>query len=105
VNAGRPTRVLVLSPIPEEGAGCRFRIAQFIPYLEANGFDVTLSPLYTTEFFRRLYKPGQMLRKSVEFVGLSLRRLGFLRGLSRFDVVFIYREIFPIGPAVVERLL
>src|SRR4029077_17510558 len=28
-----PIRVLALSPIPEEGAGCRFRIAQFIPHL------------------------------------------------------------------------
>ena len=34
-----PIRVLALSPIPEEGAGCRFRIAQFIPSLEAAGFD------------------------------------------------------------------
>jgi glycosyltransferase involved in cell wall biosynthesis len=97
--------VLVLSPIPEEGAGCRFRIAQFIPYLEAHGFEVTLSALYTTEFFRRVYKPGQRFRKAVEFGGLSLKRLATLRGVSRFDVVFIYRELFPIGPAIVERLL
>jgi glycosyltransferase involved in cell wall biosynthesis len=105
LTSGRPIRVLVLSPIPEEGAGCRFRIAQFIPYLEANGFEVTLSPLYTTDFFRRVYKPGQRLRKSVEFAGLSLKRLTSLRRVTRFDVVFIYREIFPIGPAIVERLL
>ena len=31
-------RMLALSPIPEEGAGCRFRIAQFIPYLESDGY-------------------------------------------------------------------
>src|SRR5262249_16306849 len=36
-----PIRVLALSPIPEEGAGCRFRIAQFIPYLRSVGIDVT----------------------------------------------------------------
>jgi glycosyltransferase involved in cell wall biosynthesis len=105
LTAGRSIRVLVLSPIPEEGAGCRFRIAQFIPYLEAKDFEVTLSPLYTTEFFRRVYKPGQRLRKSVGFAGLSIKRLTSLQGLSRFDVIFIYREVFPIGPAVIERLL
>lgn len=33
--AASPIRVLALSPIPEEGAGCRFRIAQFIPYLRS----------------------------------------------------------------------
>ncbi len=98
-------RVLVLSPIPEEGAGCRFRIAQFIPYLEAQGFAVTLRPLFTTEFFRQVYRPGHYLRKALTFTMLSLKRLDSLRDVSQFDVVFIYREVFPVGPAIVERLL
>ena len=58
VSGGRPIRVLALSPIPEEGAGCRFRIAQFIPYLESVGINVTLDSLFTPEFFRLVYKPG-----------------------------------------------
>src|SRR5262249_54743219 len=37
--------------------------------------------------------------------GLSVRRLDSLRDASQFDVIYIYREIFPIGPAVIERLL
>jgi glycosyltransferase involved in cell wall biosynthesis len=105
VTSAPPIRLLVLSPIPEEGAGCRFRIAQFIPYLEAHGFEVTLSTLFTTEFFRLVYRPGNYLRKAITFTTLSLKRLDALRDVSRFDVVFIYREVFPIGPAVIERLL
>jgi glycosyltransferase involved in cell wall biosynthesis len=101
----RPIRVLALSPIPEEGAGCRFRIAQFIPYLESVGFEVALRPLFTTEFFRLVYKPGHYVHKAVTFAGLSIKRLDSLRDARQFDVIFIYREIFPIGPAVVERLL
>ena len=98
-------RVLALSPIPEEGAGCRFRIAQFMPYLASVGVEVTLSSLFTTDFFRLVYKPGHYARKAVTFAALSARRLGSLRDLQRFDVVFIYREMFPIGPAIVERLI
>ena len=100
--SGRPIRLLVLSPIPEEGAGCRFRIAQFIPYLESNGFEVTLCSLFTPEFFRLVYRPGQYLRKAVTFAALSLKRLDSLRNVSRFDAVFIYRELFPVGPAFAE---
>src|SRR5207248_1928588 len=100
-----PLRVLALSPIPEEGAGCRFRIAQFIPYLKSVGIEVTLSSLFTPEFFRLVYKPGHYMRKAVMFAALSLKRLASLGGLSRFDVVFIYREIFPIGPGLVEHLI
>src|SRR3954454_5526318 len=90
-----PIRVLALSPIPEEGAGCRFRIAQYIPYLESSGFQVTLQSLFTPDFFRLVYKPGQYLRKAVTFGGLSLRRLTALASASQYDVVFLYREIFP----------
>ena len=101
----RRIRVLAISPIPEEGAGCRFRLAQFIPYLNANGFQVTLSPLYTTEFFRQLYKPGNILRKAAGFASLSLRQLNVLSNGRSYDVLWLYREIFPIGPAFVEGLL
>ena len=101
----RRIRVLAISPIPEEGAGCRFRISQFIPYLTANGFDVTLSPLYTTEFFRQLYKPGNILRKGAGFASLSLRQLNVLSTGRPYDVLWLYREIFPIGPAFMEWLL
>ena len=100
-----PLRVLALSPIPEEGAGCRFRIAQFIPYLRSVGIEVTLRSLFTADFFRLVYKRGHYLRKASRFATLSLKHLASLRDLSRFDVVFLYREMFPIGPAVVERLL
>jgi len=98
-------RVLALSPIPEEGAGCRFRIAQFIPYLESVGVQVTLRSLFDADFFRLVYRPGHYLRKALSFAALSIKRLDSLRDASSFDVILIYREIFPIGPALVERLL
>jgi glycosyltransferase involved in cell wall biosynthesis len=100
-----PIRMLALSPIPEEGAGCRFRIAQFIPYLRSVGIDVTLNSLFTPEFFRLVYKPGHYLRKAITFAGLALRRLDALRDSSRYDLIFVYREILPVGPAAMERLL
>jgi glycosyltransferase involved in cell wall biosynthesis len=100
-----PIRVLALSPIPEEGAGCRFRIAQFIPYLASVGIEVTLDSLFTTEFFRLVYKPGHYAQKAATFAALSLRRLDSLRDSSRYDLILLYREIFPIGPAFIERLL
>lgn len=98
-------RVLAISPIPEEGAGCRFRVAQFMPYLRDHGFSVELMSLFTTEFFRLVYRPGNLTRKALTFAGLSARHLWKLRNVGDFDVIFLYREIFPIGPALVESLL
>lgn len=97
--------MLAISPIPEEGAGCRFRIAQFVPYLREAGFDVTISPFYSTDFFRLVYVPGHTLRKVMMFVGLVWRRLLELFSLRQYDLVFLYREAIPIGPPIIERLI
>jgi glycosyltransferase involved in cell wall biosynthesis len=98
-------RVLALSPIPEEGAGCRFRLSQFVPYLESAGYEVTISPFFTPQFFRLVYRPGHYVKKVLAFAGLTLGRLRSLRRLSQYDVVIVYREAFPIGPPLIERWL
>jgi glycosyltransferase involved in cell wall biosynthesis len=98
-------RVLALSPMPEEGAGCRFRIAQFMPFLESAGVHVTLRSLFTADFFHLVYKRGHYAQKASGFARLAVKHLASLRDLGMFDVVLLYREMFPIGPAVVERLL
>ena len=103
--AGRRVRVLALSPIPEEGAGCRFRIAQYVPRLREAGFDVTIRAFYTPAFFRFVYRHGHYARKLTMFLGLVVRRLTQLLELGRYDLVFLYREAIPIGPPLVEWIV
>ena len=98
-------RVLALTPVPEEGAGCRFRISQYIPLLSEQGFDVTVSPFFTRDFFRMVYRPGHHAQKAAWFLRRSLDRLRSVVAKSAYDLLFLYREAFPIGPPVIERLL
>ena len=98
-------KVLALSPIPEEGAGCRFRVSQFIPYLRGAGIDVTVSPFYSTRFFRLVYQPGHTARKIVMFIGLVWRRVLELFSVRNYDLVLLYREAIPIGPPIIERFI
>ena len=95
--------MLALSPIPEEGAGCRFRVTQYIPYLREAGFDVTVSPFYSREYFGFVYRPGNYVRKAAGFTALTLRRLNELSSIRNYDLVFLYREAIPIGPPLIER--
>jgi glycosyltransferase involved in cell wall biosynthesis len=97
--------MLVISPFPDEAAGTRFRISQYIPYLEANGFEVTVDAFFTRSFFRLVYRKGHYARKAITLAGLALRRLAAMTHARRYDVIFIYREAFPIGPPFVERHL
>jgi glycosyltransferase involved in cell wall biosynthesis len=96
-------QVLALTPIPEEGAGCRFRVSQYIPYLHDAGFDVTVSPFYSREYFGIVYRPGKYVRKVLGFIALTWRRWRELYSIPQYDVVLLYREAIPIGPPIVER--
>ena len=101
-SSGR-IKVLALTPIPEEGAGCRFRVSQYVPYLREAGFDVTVSPFYSRDYFGIVYRPGNYVRKAVGFIALAWRRFRELFSMRQYDVVLLYREAIPIGPPIVER--
>lgn len=103
--SARRIRVLALSPIPEEGAGCRFRIAQYLPYLRDAGFDVTISPFYTRDYFKLVYQPGRYATKAAKFLGLAMKRYAELAVVGNYDLIFLYREAIPLGPPLLEWLL
>ena len=105
MTSARRVKVLALSPIPEEGAGCRFRVAQYIPYLREAGFDVTISAFYTPAFFQVVYRRGHYAKKAAMFLLQSARRLLELLSVTQYDLVLLYREAIPLGPPVLERLI
>jgi glycosyltransferase involved in cell wall biosynthesis len=97
--------MLALSPVPVEGAGCRFRVAQYIPALEAAGFSVSVAPFFDRSFFDLVYRPGRYLEKFGAFFRQSVERLRLLLARDRFDVFFVYREAYPFGPPWFESAL
>lgn len=98
-------RVLALSPVPYEGAGCRYRIAQYVPHLAAQGIDLTIAPFFDREFFELVYRPGHAPRKALLFLRQAAARLRTVLQHRRYDLMVIYREALPVGPPVVESML
>lgn len=98
-------RGLALSPVPYEGAGCRYRVAQYLPYLADQGIDLTIAPFYDSEFFNLVYQPGHYGRKAWLFLKQTFGRLRTVLQRGRYDFVFVYREALPIGPPVIESAL
>lgn len=98
-------RVLFLIPHPHEGASSRYRVLQYVPHLEAQGIQCTVSSFLSPSFYRIAYAPRRWIRKSAYFVVSSLRRLRDLLRAGRFDAVVVHLEAFPIGPPVIEWLV
>lgn len=98
-------RALALSPVPYEGAGCRYRIAQYIPHLAAQGIDLEIAPFFDREFFELVYQPDRTARKTLLFLRQAIGRLRTVLQHGRYDLVVIYREAMPVGPPIIEAML
>jgi glycosyltransferase involved in cell wall biosynthesis len=99
-------KVLVLTPAPyATSPGQRFRIEQWARHLEGSGFEFTFASFEDEALHEIIYRPGRMVRKGVLMLRSCVRRLGLIRDLGRFDLVFLYREAALIGPAFLERLI
>lgn len=98
-------RVLALVTLPSLGAGNRLRIEQYAPPMTALGIDLVVSPFFDEAAHAVLYRPGHLAAKILGTARGLLRRARDVMRARRYDVVIVYREAVPFGPAVFERAL
>jgi glycosyltransferase involved in cell wall biosynthesis len=98
-------KVLFFLPYSKEAAGCRYRVHQFVPFLERQGVRCELRELIKPDVFRLLYEPGHGLRKAANLLWGAVERGIDLRDAAAYDVLFVYRECYPFGPPLLESLL
>jgi glycosyltransferase involved in cell wall biosynthesis len=75
---------------------------QYGPSLEQSGVEITWSPLFSDEYVRKIYTRAS---RTQEVLDAYRRRALALRGASRFDLLWIEKELFPGLPAWAERSL
>ncbi len=95
-------RVLLLSRYGRLGASSRLRSLQYLPYVEAKGWQVDISPLFSDHYIQALYSGRPRLLTVLK--GYWHRFNALLR-LKSYDLIWIEYEIFPFMPALAERLL
>ena len=95
--------ILFLTAYPIEDASCRYRIHQFLPYLESAGYQCTVSTFVSERLWRALKSRGQVGVKLLETLSCGSRRLKEFAKLAKFDFVVIHREAFPFFQPAVEN--
>jgi glycosyltransferase involved in cell wall biosynthesis len=96
-------KILLLSKYSRKGASTRLRLLQYLPYLEAKGFEVTVSSLFDDQYLDQLYRHGK--RAPLHMTMFYLRRMFVLLSAFRYDLIWVEKEIFPYMPALAERVL
>ncbi len=95
-------RILFITPYPTEGASNRLRIEQFLPFLKKEGMDYRISPFMSKKFYSIIYHKGRIARKILFFILASFRRLFDIFRAFFYDVIFVHREAYPLGPPLIE---
>lgn len=98
-------RVLALAPYPIEAAATRYRVAQYEAWLAACGIDVELQTFLSGDVFAILYERGHWKKKVAGLLIALLRSPRILVRAASADVVWIQREIAPLGPPLLEWLI
>jgi len=101
-----PMSAYIFTPYPFDHAPSqRFRFEQYLTHLKAAGIRCRVSPLMTPSMYRILYQRGRYFLKAAYCVRAFFVRLADVWRARGYDVCYIHREAFPIGPPFVEHLL
>jgi glycosyltransferase involved in cell wall biosynthesis len=83
----------------------RFRMEQWVPYLEQEGSCFTFVPFEDRALHEVLYRRGSYVRKTALMLRALWRRFALPAQVRDYDLVFLHREASLIGPPVIERLI
>ena len=89
---------------PDRVPGQRFRFEQYLESLSENGFDYKISYIVSEKDDQFLYKPGKYLKKFWFAAKSYAHRFIELFSISKYDIIFIYREARLIRSVIFERL-
>ena len=87
----------------DRSPGQRFRHEQYLPYLEANGFECEVSYIIDEQADKFFYKPGNTLKKAGVALNSLRKRYSDLQKAKRADIIFLYREALFLGSTWFER--
>lgn len=99
-----PLNVAVFANAPYDSApGGRFRIEQWARLIGAENARFRFCALESPALHSVLYMPGRVPEKAVHMTIRSLARLADLAlGCFKADVFFVFREMLPVGPPLLE---
>jgi len=95
-------KILLLSRYDRLGASSRLRTLQYIPYLESQGFEIEITPLFSNSYLEAFNNGKQRIVKALAGY---LNRIRVLINLKQYDLIWLEKELFSYLPAIGERIL
>lgn len=104
--SSKPKKVLFVGlHRPSRSPSQRYRIEQFLPFLEKNEMEYEYSYVINEKRDKIFYQPGKILGKIWIVIFSTLKRL--YEGLflaHKYDYIFVQREAYMLGTAFFEKM-
>jgi len=102
----RSKSILVICPFPLDIAPAqRLKYEQYFDHWRANGYSVTVSPFMSRALFDVAWKKGSLGRKILGTLAGTLRRWRDFLRIGRYDLVYVFLWVTPLGTSWSERLV
>lgn len=101
-----PKKIALLTVYPPDTVpGLRFRIEQYLPLLQAAGYDIGWVSFFAPHRYEAFRSPhASTLRKGTLFLQATLTAFAALRKRTAYQGVFLYREASLWGTPFLEKL-
>ena len=98
--------MLLLCPYPLGVApGQRLKYEQYFDDWRSNGWEIVVSPYMDMDMWKIVHQSGHFPAKVLGVLRGHLRRLRDLFRVQRYDVVYVFMWVTPLGTTVMERLV
>lgn len=96
-------KVLVLTRYTRLGASSRYRMFQYLPLLEKNGWQIEVHSLLGDKYINALY--GKTSFPLFELIKSYWKRIRLLLKKEKYDLIWLQQEAFPWIPSYMETFL
>lgn len=98
-------KILFVCPYPKNvAAGQRLKFEPHFKRFEELGYEVTVHNFMTMKLWNIISKEGNTIKKILgTFLGF-VKRIKLLFSLKHYDCVYIFMNVFPFGPPILEWL-
>ena len=101
----RSKKILFICPYPPNlAAGQRLKFEPHFDALEREGYNIKQSCFMSHRLWHIAYKPGHYTEKFFWTIKGFFERFFLSFTLRKYDTVYIFMNVFPFGPAILERL-
>jgi glycosyltransferase involved in cell wall biosynthesis len=96
-------KLLILTRYAYDGASSRYRFYQYLRLLESNNIEIIVQPLFSDSYVKNI--GNRKGKQYLEIIFSYLKRINFLILNSKFDLIFMEKEILPWIPHGFESIL